>query len=235
MKDPDENSHIGNYTTEAFALLIIMNNYKAWLHEEKMKHQEKLITEYEIDTHDLRVTIVDHWLKDLEIKRTGTGEYVILDDNSTSDYISTVQARRDRIECRRACRRDCELMMKSWGASEISEGSESTNNENDQHTNVVGRDILKEREKKRRKLMKSLRRWTGSKPLGQKAKGWSDEGHQKYENLCDTIRKEVADGKYKSWDKQIRMLYNKKESQCQADGTAPPARYLANKSVVWEL
>ena len=57
---------------EAFALLIIMNNYKAWLHEEKMKHQEKLITEYEIDTYDLRESIVDHWLKDLEFKRTET-------------------------------------------------------------------------------------------------------------------------------------------------------------------
>ena len=36
---------IGNDTTEAFALLLFANNYKAWLYEEKQTHQEALMTE----------------------------------------------------------------------------------------------------------------------------------------------------------------------------------------------
>ena len=31
---------IGNDTTEAFALLLFANNYKAWLYEEKLAHGE---------------------------------------------------------------------------------------------------------------------------------------------------------------------------------------------------
>ena len=83
--------------------------------------------------------------------------------------------------------------------------------------------------------MKSLRRWTGCKPLGKKVKGWLDEGHQKYEDICDAIRKEVNDGRYKSWDKLVRLLYNKKEAQRRLNGSADQSGYHANKSVVWEL
>ena len=95
MKDQDENSHIGNYTTEAFALLIIMNNYKAWLHEEKMKHGDKLITEYEVEGDDPRESIVDHWLKDLEFKKDQgySGEFILLEDRTKTDYIISVKER----------------------------------------------------------------------------------------------------------------------------------------------
>ena len=38
---------IGSNTMEAFALLVLVNNYKAWLYEEKKTHQTSLLTEYD--------------------------------------------------------------------------------------------------------------------------------------------------------------------------------------------
>ena len=232
MKEEDESSHIGNYTTKAFALLIIMNNYKAWLHEEKMKHKGNLITEYEVGTNDLHESIVDHWLKDLEFKREINDDCVLLDDKTSDDFERSVRARRDKVENVRSCRRICEFMTKSWDSYDIVEEGECTIDENDRHINVSGGDIIKERDRKRRKMMKGLRRWTGHMVEGKKVKGWSDEGHRKFEDLCEIIRKDVADGKYKIWDNQVRLLYNKKESHCQNETTT---RYSPNKSVVWEL
>ena len=52
---------IGNDTTEAFALLLFANNYKAWLYEEKIKHGDELWTEYDSVGE---VSIVDMMLLD---------------------------------------------------------------------------------------------------------------------------------------------------------------------------
>jgi hypothetical protein len=47
----DDNSaspvRIGNDSTEAFALLLFANNYKAWLYEMKLEHGPDLWTEYD--------------------------------------------------------------------------------------------------------------------------------------------------------------------------------------------
>ncbi len=40
-----EDERIGSNTMEAFALLVLVNNYKAWLYEEKKRNQTNLWTE----------------------------------------------------------------------------------------------------------------------------------------------------------------------------------------------
>ena len=42
-----EEGQIGSNTMEAFAHLVLVNNYKAWLYEEKKTHQKGLLTEYD--------------------------------------------------------------------------------------------------------------------------------------------------------------------------------------------
>ena len=39
-----EEGRIGSNTMEAFALLVLVNNYKAWLYEEKKTQQTNLLT-----------------------------------------------------------------------------------------------------------------------------------------------------------------------------------------------
>jgi hypothetical protein len=55
----------------------------------------------------------------------------------------------------------------------------------------------KEREKKRRKLMKGLKTWTGMADEGErKFKGWSDSGHKAFEQWTMSIKNDVSSGKY---------------------------------------
>ena len=42
-----EDQQIDSNTMEAFALLVLVNNYKAWLYEEKKTHQSNLSTQYD--------------------------------------------------------------------------------------------------------------------------------------------------------------------------------------------
>ena len=52
-------TRIGSNTTEAFALLVLVNNYKAWLYEEKKKHKTDLWTEYDCPPSYGKPSIVD--------------------------------------------------------------------------------------------------------------------------------------------------------------------------------
>jgi hypothetical protein len=63
--DSSSEVRIGNDTTEAFALLLFANNYKAsWLYEEKFTHGDALWTEYE--SMGGKESIVDRLLIDQE-------------------------------------------------------------------------------------------------------------------------------------------------------------------------
>jgi hypothetical protein len=60
-------ARIGNDTTEAFALLLFANNYKAWLYEEKLNHGEAALwTESDNVPSVRRDSIVDRLLLDLD-------------------------------------------------------------------------------------------------------------------------------------------------------------------------
>jgi hypothetical protein len=74
----------GNNTTEAFALLLVSNNYKAWMYEEKRSHGNELLTEYDTLPSVAAVSIVDKLLVDQEIVlETGAEEMVVR--NTTSE------------------------------------------------------------------------------------------------------------------------------------------------------
>ena len=52
-------SRIGSNTFEALALLLLVNNYKAWLYEEKKTHKTDLWTEYDCPPSYGKPSIVD--------------------------------------------------------------------------------------------------------------------------------------------------------------------------------
>ena len=50
---------IGSNTMEAFALLVLVNNYKAWLYEQKKTHKTSLWTEYDSPPSYGKPSVVD--------------------------------------------------------------------------------------------------------------------------------------------------------------------------------
>jgi hypothetical protein len=152
-----EDGRIGNNTTEAFALLLVSNNYKAWMYEEKRSHGNELLTEYDTLPSVAAVSIVDKLLVDQEIVlETGAEEMVVR--NTTSErFKKAVKIRKDWL-AKLKRQPICNEMKQSWKTSTadgILEGPLCH-----QPTNK------KEREKKKRKLMKGLKKWTGTADEG---------------------------------------------------------------------
>lgn len=236
----EDGSHIGNYTTEAFTLLLLKNNYKAWLHSEKMKHKDKLVTEYEIDKDDTRQSIVDKWLDNVELKydpEGGEASIVVLKDPRSREYKAAEKARRDSTKKIRDDTELCGNVTRSWSEEE------GIDRVHDGGIGQVAHNLVKTREKQKRKLMKSLRLWTGGtgdQPSQQgsgkkrKRKGWSEAGHKVYAGLCEEIRKDKEGGHYNSWNAFIRQTYHEKEGSDNEDEDEEPG-FVADTQLVWEL
>ena len=99
-----ENVRIGNNTTEAFALLIFANSYKAWLYEEKRKYGPDLQTEYDSDQGEQgesgsesgeKVSIVDQLLLDQEFDLDEDADELLVRVTTDEKYKKAMKARKD--------------------------------------------------------------------------------------------------------------------------------------------
>jgi hypothetical protein len=105
---------IGNDTTEAFALLLFANNYKAWLYEEKLAHGEALCTEYDCDSTG-KASIVDTLLVEQEfVLEEGAEDLLVICDTTKQTYRKTVRARKDWLAEFKGLP-VCAEMMRTWG------------------------------------------------------------------------------------------------------------------------
>jgi hypothetical protein len=105
---------IGNDTTEAFALLLFANNYKAWLYEEKLAHGEALCTEYDCDSTG-KASIVDTLLVEQEfVLEEGAEDLLVICDTTKQTYKKAVRARKDWLTEFKGLP-VCAEMMRTWG------------------------------------------------------------------------------------------------------------------------
>jgi hypothetical protein len=95
---------------------------------------------------------------------------------------------------------------------------------------------LKERAKKKRKLTRELREFTGVSTKGErKHKGWSDEGMETFEKYVKEIRKDVEEDKYLAWEQAYRDVMERLgNTKKDCDDTPQQERYEPNLSVVYE-
>jgi hypothetical protein len=217
---------IGNDTTEAFALLLFANNYKAWLYEEKNKFEDALWTEHESNEGG-KDSIVDRLLLDQEfVLEEGPGELLVR-DTTKQTYKKAAKARKDWLAeiCLLPVCRD---MIKSW---DLEEGAD----ENESNAAGPAANNKKEREKKRRKLMKGLKKWTGVADDGErKFKGWSDSGHKAFEDWTIGIKNDVASGKCALFERAFREAHANQQDAGRSEDERVK-KYVVNRSVVWEL
>ena len=96
--------------------------------------------------------------------------------------------------------------------------------------------LLKEMTKKKRKLTRELREFTGVSSQGErKHKGWSDEGMVTFEKYVKAIRRDVEEDKYVAWEMAYRDVMQKPgHSKRSYDIPLPQERYKPNLSGVYE-
>jgi hypothetical protein len=218
---------IGNDSTEAFALLLFANNYKAWLYDEKIKHGEELMTEYESIGGR---SILDVLLLDQEFVLEGEGESLVVRQTTQQAYKKAVKARKDWLAKLRGMS-ICAEMKESWeriAGDEEAQGNENTPNPADPV-------YKKTKDRKRRRLVKGMKKWTGQADSGErKFKGWSDSGHKAFVEWTMNIKSDVASGKYKRWEAAFREA-QQKQQEARRSEDEPIRKYAVDKDVVWEL
>lgn len=228
-----QEGRIGNNNTEAFALLLFANNFKAWLYEEKQRHGSDLMTEYDTTPTSSTKSIVDALLQDREIvlQPTAPAEVVVdpvVKDKESPEFKGAAKKRKDWLEKfkRQALSRN---MRQSW---ELSTADSILQGPLCESTNM---NSTKEQARKKRKLMKGLKKWTGVADNGErKFKGWSDKGHEAYVQWTVAIKADVDAGEYTLWETAVRQLQGEAQTRSESEAVNTQ-KYAVDTSAVWEL
>jgi hypothetical protein len=190
-----EDGWIGSSTMEVFSLLVLENNHKAWLCENKKTHQNNLLTEHDCPPSHKKPSLVDKILDGVQFNLEKDASLTVLCNKNGAAYKNLRKKRRDWLE--KFHKSDHCLKANVAVLKKASSGS----GDKDDNSKVAGDQeegfITKERAKKTRKLTRELREFTGVPSKGdRKCKGWSNEGMLAFEKYVTTIRKEVEDGKH---------------------------------------
>jgi hypothetical protein len=230
----NEEGRIGSNTMEAFALLVLVNNYKAWLYEEKKTHQTNLLTEYDCPPSCDKPSIVDKILDGVQFNLEGeaTGPRVVCDKNDRT-YKKLEKERVDWLEdfCKTdPCLQTNDGVLKK-ALTDTGDGSADADAEAKEDMFVD-----KERAKKKRKLTRELREFTGVPSEGErKHKGWSNEGMRAFEKYVKAIKKDVEEDKHVVWEQAYREVMEKLgHSKRDDDEPLQQARCEPNLTVVYE-
>jgi hypothetical protein len=188
--------HVGNDTTEAFALLLFANNHKALLCDKKLAHGAAPCTTHACDGNKkdsiVNVLLAAEQEFVLEEEADLEGLLVVCDITKPA-HNAAVRGRKEwlaEFQCRPVCRK----MVRTWGqtARATKTNDENVANEQQEPPNK------KERGKKKRKMMKDFKKWMGTADEGeQKFKGWLDNGHKAFMWHTTDVKKDVvASGKH---------------------------------------
>jgi hypothetical protein len=185
---------IGSNTMEAFALLVLVNNYKAWLYEEKKTHQTNLWTEYNSPPSYGKPSLVDRILDGVQFNLgIEANSPVVIYNKDDRTYKKLEKERVDWLEafCKtKHCVQTNNDVLKKATSDPKDRGIDTESAADDDMI------LLKERAKKRRKLTRELREFTGVSSQGErKHKGWSDEGMETFKKYVKAIRKDVEEDK----------------------------------------
>ena len=186
------------------------------LYEEKRKYGQDLQTEYDSDQGDqvesggairVNVSIVDKLLLDQEFDLEGDATKLLVRVTTDDEYKKAMKARKDWLLELKSLP-ICLEMEKTWEDLALNGNmgmGDGVNNASD----LPG---MHERNRKRRKVIKGLKKYTGIADEGErKFKGWSDNGHKAFEMWTMSIKTDVEMGRYKLWETAFREAQTKKE------------------------
>ncbi len=171
---------------------------------------------------------MDRLLFDLEFVLDKDAEELVVRDPTKQTYKKATKERKDWLTALKRLP-ICTEMRNTWQQTARAEEIDENEPNAGETTNK------RERMKKRRKLMKGLKKWTGAADEGErKFKGWSDNGHKAFEQSTMDIRNDVQSGMYAVWETAFRDVHNEQQEAMRSEEETVE-KYVVNKSVVWEL
>ena len=208
--------------TEAFAMIMLRNNYSVWLLEAKEEFGSALRTDYdddiELEDGESMMSLTEwivmrHFIVDLENGEEENGFVFSIDEDTGNElkeaYIEMVKERRHRLN---GCRK-YQKIMESMTMIDADETEQECT-----------------RKTKRRKILRELKAYTGAREKDErKYKGWSKRGFQEMLSIKhDVIKEEEQYRKFVAAYRRIVAAIEGQQSQrnsvqeyptvCQLDG-----------------
>jgi hypothetical protein len=232
----DLKRRLASEQSEAFAMLVLKNNYFAWLLAAKEKLGDALLTDYDTDLKKKdKMSSVEAYLGEVEIDLDATaneGEDVsfLVSKNEDADRYTKLKQGTDKElkKIGRKCK-DNEY-YKNLKKQLEKPPDESTN-----HPGGMSRDeheaIEREEMRKRRKLMKSFRVYTSKEDREEGFKGWSERAASDMADLVKKLKEEGDDcRKFSAAYREVCLSRNKRKR------TATAAQLIeVDYNELWEL
>lgn len=218
----DDRQRIGNCNTEAFAHMVLKNNYFVWLYEARQKDTvRKLKTEYDTKVSQTSPAAVDCLMPDIEICPE---KFTIMREDSPAYQ----DVRKKRIKAHQ----DAYTRNKVHGSLRtMKKINELMDKEN---ANPVPLSTTK-REQLRRKLCRELKHFTGNgDPTAKRTKGWNSLAQCEMTKLIKDIRADVNDKLYEQFEPTFRTLYKQlsgRNDEVDLQEDKEPVEY----DVLWEV
>lgn len=227
-----EGKRFGTNILEAFAHLILVNNYFAWLYDYYYKNPgTTLKTEYDLpvqgqangregtaanENDDDRLFCGDLDEVEIALPHDGVKEYqLVTNEVATQEAYKAAQEASEMVRKEALAnispnssnnRRDGHVHVQSYGKVKSLLRSDTSFS-----SPVENRAAAKEMTKKKRKCMRELKIYTGSgakksRRDSDKFKGWSEEGKMFMVKMTKAIKDDVESGVHGEWEKMYRKI-----------------------------
>jgi hypothetical protein len=217
----DQSSPIVPPQGEAFAMLLLKNNYFAWLWEAKMKLGNLLITDYDTTTEDgveSAGEIADVVLKcqiDMDVQADEQDwNKILVKPTNHRKYESLRKATNARLKTLRQLARNSDKYKEFKSALDEGNEEEST-------------DVDLESRTKKRKRLKAFREYTNPKDAEGKFKGWSNRAATDMRDSIQILG--IVNAKDKLFRRVYRHIYRENKGNAGkkkiATEEAPPENY----------
>jgi hypothetical protein len=232
------NERLSSPNNESFAMILLKNNYFAWLLEAKQQYSEGLITDYDCEESVLTAnsTLTEHLMGGICVENIGFYTVPTIrsesnqqkesndedDDNVVEQYRRAKDGfKRNLQEIRERVRYslDYKLILDSIKRME---GGSYDNDE-------------KSRKKKMRRIMKGLRHYTGARLGQEKAyRGWSNRTHTDMLEYMRGMKTETT--RYDRFEEEYRRVYamRKAYSKEEAHGDNDESDHEANNQETFD-
>lgn len=233
-KEKNMKRRLASEQSEAFAMLVLKNNYFAWLLAAKEKLGDGLVTDYDTELKKKdKMSSHEAYLGEIEIDLDAAADddsFLVSKNEDTDRYTKLKQGTDKELKkIGRKCKDNVyyKNLKKQLDKPTVeSENPPEALSPDERH--AIKREVLR----KRRKLMKSFRVYTKKEDTEEGFKGWSERAASDMADLVKKLKEEGDDcGKFSAAYREICVSRNKHKKRTAADAQLIQVDY----NELWEL
>jgi hypothetical protein len=228
----EETKHLGNISSEAFGHILLLNNYKAWLHVAKVQEGwTDLKTEYDpqeeiVDKQSLADSLLDEWEFDISV--TDSDEDYMISKTKYSEAYRRMREKRRALE---------KMGYAQLAVASVTDKDDYGAEEETKEEGIEGNEARPSKRKRMLQLKKYTSKNDGKKLFG----GWAPEAQEKMMEIGSAIKADVDEGNYTIFLKtylqwmRSRPEYNNGGKQNKENDDSEEETVVIRRDILWDL